>query len=212
MKKFLALAVACTFCAGAYADIGHYLDVCYQPEVEPGSDAVAPDFNDGTYWTCDLWASVTNGDDWTSSSAVATIDSGMFFEHALGDDTPPSAALVGLYPALEYDSFYLSTEADVLNQPPFADPSFAGETVNDPQMRVVEAWFRTPPNGGVGDFLIARYTIHAIDGLPVTFHVEGASTTMDGGGYLYPFDLRCVIPEPASLALLGLGLALIRRR
>ncbi len=212
MRRFLAAAAALALCAGVYADIEAYLDCYYQATVPPGDDSYVPDFNDGTYYTVDLRVIVWNDDDWTSSCARATIESGVFFEHPLGDDTPPLAGLVGIYPALEFDSFYASTRADPRNQPPYADPSGQGG-YNEPQLRVNEAWWTTPPNAGDGDFLNARYTVHALpDELPVTFHIEGANTTFDGGGTLYPFDLTCVIPEPGSLALLGLALALIRRR
>jgi len=211
MSKILALAAALALCAGAYADIETYLDCFYQPELTPGSDPYVPDFNDGTYFTVDLWVELINGDDWTTTEATATIDGGEFFDHPFNDETPPWFMHVPHYPALEFDSFYCSTEADLNNVPPYTDPRFAAEH-HEAQYRHA-VWFDVPPNGGVGTFLIARYTIKALpEDLPVTFHVQGQSTTLDGGGTPYPFELTCVIPEPTSVALLGLGLTLIRRR
>ena len=211
LAMVLAVGVAFVLCAGAYADIEAYVDCYYQPTVTPGADSHVPDFNDGTYYTIDLRVIVWDDDDWTSTSAWATIDSGEFFYHPVGSDTPPLAAFVELYPALEFDCFYCSTEADPDNQPPYGNPAL-GEGENEAQMRW-GSWFDVPPSGGDGDFLLARYTVKALDEeLPVTFHVWGSNTTYNGGGHLYPFELTCVIPEPASPALLGLGLVLVRRR
>ena len=212
MRRVLTVAAALALCSGAYADIESYLDCYYQADVAPGSDPLVPDFNDVTYYTIDLRVIVSNNDDWTSSAAEATIDSGVFFDHPSGDNTPPMAAFVHVYPAMEFDSFYCATESDPTNQPPYKDPVVGGDPIDEPQYKEA-LWYDTPANGGDGDFLHARYTIKAVpEELPVTFHVSGASTTYNGGGYLYPFELTCVIPEPGSLVLLGLGLALIRRR
>jgi len=204
MNKLLAVAAALALGAGTCAhDLDTFYTLCQPPDVD---DPLVPDFNDGSYWTVDLMVHVYNDNDWTSTYGKATLDKGVFFEHPLGDDTPPLAAWVNLNPALEYDSFYASTEADLGNQPPYKDPHFVDPVINKPQYREA-LWFDTPPNGGLGDSLVARYSVKiAADQLPATLHLEGR--------HLHPYEFTIVIPEPDALALLGLGLglALIRRR
>lgn len=128
--------------------------------VGPGDDSLAPEFDGGeTHFTFDLQVTVSGDDDWTAADAEATlVEPGlMFFEHSFGDDTPPLSFFVGMYPALEFDSFYASTQTDTNNQPPAGDPSFV-ENTSGPQIRSA-VWCDLPANGGSGVFTIARYTI-----------------------------------------------------
>jgi hypothetical protein len=187
------LAATCAFAlsTGAFADIEHWVAEPYQPGVAPGSDEWHPDFNDGSYWTVDLCVTISGDDDWTSTEVDATIDSGVFFQHNLGDATPPLASDVNMYPALEFDSFYLSTEADAANQPPFKDPSFAGLDAQDQHLWAV--WFDTPYNGGDGDFVIARFTVKLTSDSG-TLTLAGASTTYEYGGELFPFEFEVHLP------------------
>jgi hypothetical protein len=210
MNKLLAVATILALGPQGYAGLRTFCTLYQPPNVD---DPLVPDFNDGSYWTIDLMVDVYDYsyDDWTSTHAEATLDKGVFFEHPLGDDTPPLAVSVNLYPALEYDSFYAATEADPKNQPSYKDPSFA-EEYHNAQYRMA-TWFDTPLNGGLGNFLVARYTMQiAPEQLPARFHVLGAHTAYGSDGYLWHYDFVIVIPEPGPLLLLGLGLVLIRRR
>ncbi len=122
MRTMLLTTAALALCAGAHADMSHYYRV-FQPDVTEGSDSMHPNFNDGTYYTFDLMATITGGDDWTSSAVTASLNGGSFFLHALGDRTPAAAALVLDFPALEFDTMVMSTESSGgANVPDYADP------------------------------------------------------------------------------------------
>jgi hypothetical protein len=178
--------------------------------VQPGYDPEAPDFAGGvTHFTFDLQAIVPEDDDWTAAQAEAVLsEPGLtFFNHVFGDETPPLAAFVNIFPAMEFDSFYASTEPNTANQPPRADPSFADLT-NQAEYRYA-TWFDTPPNGDGGVFTIARYTIvvpedsgmvlhvvpHATGGPPVGT-IAGVATSASGLGdcneFAFDIVLGCV--------------------
>jgi len=209
MKTFVRILLAAGLYASAHAEITTYVE-WYQPYIV-GDDPLAPNFN-GNHWTVDLYAVVSDGDDWTSAEAQANIPRGEFFYHPLGDRTPPLTGVTQDPTALRYDTMVMSTQVNHNNNPPQADPDGIVNGDFGARKISVEAWFGIPPNGGDGDYLIARYTIHAEeDELPVTFHVWGANTTRNGWGTLYPFDFRVEVPEPGTLALLGVATALLRR-
>ena len=49
----------------------------------------------------------TDGDDWTSASLRAHLDGGIFYQNPLGGN-PPNPAFFGLFPDMEYDSYFTS--------------------------------------------------------------------------------------------------------
>ncbi len=77
--------------------------------VGPGDDPEAPEFNGGvTHFTFDLVATVTTDNDWTTQSSDLEIlhPEVAFFNHGIGGNTEPISALINIFPALEFDSFY----------------------------------------------------------------------------------------------------------
>ncbi len=149
------------------------------------------------YRTFDLVVTVDAGDDWTSAS-INAVSTGVFYQDGVGGDTEPNSALFGVFPELEFDSFFANPPAlfDGSN-PGFADgPLWTDSTV-------AATWFDTPDSGG-GVFTVARFTF--------TGELEGAGamTYALSGGQLFDYSFN-TIPAPASIALLGLA-GLIRRR
>jgi hypothetical protein len=203
MKTFPGIAFALAGALVALGDVTHDL-VPVANNLVPGSDPTHPDFNDGTYYTYDLVVTITGthaGDPWAGTWGMAETD-GTFFEHGEGGDGAPEPALFVVYPALAYDSFW-TTPVLYPNTDVAGSPQFIYAPIKEAQYREAN-WYDMLEHEG-GTYTIARYTVKDSPFL----HVYG-STVLRYHNPLWFFDLT--IPEPGTLALLGLGLALMRRR
>src|SRR5262245_2249163 len=81
-------ALFCTVAAGASITAKAVITRC--PDL---TDSKVSDFGHGRYWTIDLVGTVSDGDDWTSTSATAEISSaggGTWFQHPSGNNKPPT--------------------------------------------------------------------------------------------------------------------------
>jgi hypothetical protein len=210
MRKLLPVVAALAATALAAGSIEHWITPV-DNAMAPGSDGVEPTFNDGTYHTFDLGVTVSGEDDWAWTDAAATLpDLGdAFFQHILGNKFPTPQNF-GMFPALEFDCYW--TRPGLF--PNAADgqgvPGFAGFTEQPQYVQAV--WFDAP-NSGDGDFVIARYTVRHLSEEVTYLDIDGASKVSSTGDELHSFTFHVAVPEPTSLALLGLGLvlALIRR-
>lgn len=174
--RYRTIVVLMTSLAAAPPAIGQLLhyELHRRPEigVEPGADAKAPTFNDGSFVVFDL---VVTGDpkhlaktDWTGIEVFVTLDGpAEFWHHPLAKDTPPNAAFVSRFPALGYDTYFAAK--------PGTTPSFIGQPILEAK-RIEAAWFDVVEDGAE-PYLLARLTVRHLDASePVWLDVRGSGS------------------------------------
>jgi len=128
--------------------------------VRPGDDPMEPDFDGGdTHFTFDLQVQVDPGEDWcgADAQAVLTNPNVEFFRHASDSGGwPPDSSLFGMYPALEFDSYWCGASVIPPGDSGVApyDLWVASRTAVD----LSATWYDHDDTGD-GTFTIARYTI-----------------------------------------------------
>ncbi|MCK4871283.1 MAG: hypothetical protein KAS72_01015 [Phycisphaerales bacterium] len=158
------------------ADLGWFPTIEHQMvEVTITPEAIADDPTLAGAKTFDLQVIMTEGDDWTSTDATATID-GAFYQHPSFDANTPQPGWWPTFPSLELDSFFSAYD--------FAAPAFVGTpTITNDSMSAI--WFDTE-NPGSGTYTIARFTVTSGTSLMVT----GTSTANYTQGELHPFSFE----------------------
>jgi hypothetical protein len=77
-------------------------------DISFGEAPGAPNFDGGvTHFTFDLRLTTTGDNDWTTAASTLELAAGVeLFRHTVGDGSEPSSDLLGVFPALAYDTFF----------------------------------------------------------------------------------------------------------
>ncbi len=182
-------------------------------------DAVDSGFGIGT--TYRVYADVDAGDQvnavYGEAGAALHIEStAAFYQNAFGGNTPPSAALIAVFPSLEFDSFVsigrLTDTDDGMLEIGIDWAAFESGGAIDTDNG---SWFATPDNAQVhevnGRVLIGQFTTDGdVSGI---VNLQGKDDALNNWNAVGVEFASGAIPAPGAIALLGLaGLALPRRR
>jgi hypothetical protein len=178
-----------------------------------------------TYVTNDLMATCTS--DWLSAVLIVTPDApGMIYQDGFGSDTSTgiNPAFFPMAPSMEYDSFVSNgTYGESIAT---ADPVDQGYVKTFTATSIAIAWFTTDIDD-LGLLRLARITLsNQAQGDIGSWYLKATALKAgvdEQGQPLPPYtweitgyieDGKLMVPEPATMALLGIGglAALIRRK
>ena len=232
----LVLALAAP--AIAFADgVADWVDMPFVYPVPPWIVDIEAYIAEG-HRTLDLLSVPPAGQHWTEGYAHAYFEGDAanytFWDHPWGGSLVPNTANFAYFGMLKYDSFWTSPEdypsVDADGESHTIAATFkSGSPIQETDTHREAEWFVDPddPAAESGTHTIARYNVKGLPpdgcvpyetpyGPACELVIDGRFYFDDGVAEGWPFELRIPlcwhIPEPGTLALLGLGFGLIRRR
>ncbi len=196
MNRYLSIALLLVVTASANAAVNTYF-----------TEQTIQNIGGTTYRVWDMMTDVDS--DWTNARLDLILTSGTLYQDSFGSDVEPQPAFFPMVPTLEWDTYL---------QVPGGFPAAVGLAGDPPYMSdtsITASWFDSVV-GTAGVYKIARITLSTDARGTITgkvYDVDHAGEGVPIPCMWIEYGTICIIPEPATLALLAIGgVVLIRRR